>query len=274
VARHVRARPSADPRRQGRELSQTTPEWLPGDAGVLPVTECLDDPVGRPGPERPLFPAPSARCDHGRILLDDNQLRVSVQQPAGLARRIFERAGDRLSMVTPCHRQLLLSAESEQTGERRGVLGVDCLAPPKGAAHERRRPGHQVFDGQYAERTGLVVQCRRARERFPERPKEVHSNRGRFVNQLQQGLAFSRIRVDMVQEKGRRDRLGNRSEPVYDQIDVVQVLPFDRTTMRAELRSDRQPARQRASKAMGQDCSHRSSRSTRIVLVQQGREHA
>jgi hypothetical protein len=124
------------------------------------------------------------------------------------------------------------------------------------------------------ERTGLVVQRRRARESIPERPKEVHSNCGRFVNQLQEGLAFNRIRVDMVQEKGPRDRLGNRPESIYDQVDVVQVPPFDRTTVGAELSSDRQPARQRASKAMGQDCSHSFSRSARVVLVQQGREHA
>jgi hypothetical protein len=106
------------------------------------------------------------------------------------------------------------------------------------------------------ERTGLVVQGRRARESIPERPKQVHSNCGRFVNQLQEGLAFNRIRVDMVQEKGRRNRLRNRPESIYDQVDVVQVPPFDRTTVGAELSSDRKPARQGASKAMGQDCSH------------------
>jgi hypothetical protein len=42
----------------------------------------------------------------------------------------------------------------------------------------------------------------------------------------------------------------------------------------AELSRDRQPARQRASKAMGQHCTQSLSRSARILLVQQGREHA
>ena len=78
----------------------------------------------------------------------------------------------------------------------------------------------------------------------------------------------------MVQKKGRRDRFGNRAESMYDEVDVVQAPSFDRTTVRTELSSDRQPARQSASKAMGQDCSHGFSRSARIVLVQQGREHA
>ena len=63
------------------------------------------------------------------------------------------------------------------------------------------------FDGQYVERTGLVVQRRRAREGIPERPKEVHSNGGGFVNQLQQGLAFNCIGVDMMQKEGPRDRV-------------------------------------------------------------------
>jgi hypothetical protein len=124
------------------------------------------------------------------------------------------------------------------------------------------------------ERTGLVVQRRRARASIPERPKQVHSNCGRFVNQLQEGFPFNRIRVDMVQEKGRRDRLGDRPESIYDQVDVVQVRPFDRTIVGAELSSDRQAAGQSASKAMGQDCSHSFSGSARVVVKQQGREHA
>jgi hypothetical protein len=70
----------------------------------LPVAECLDDLVGRTGPERPLFSAPFARHDGGRILLNDNQLWVSFEQPNGLARRLFERSGDCLAMITPCHR--------------------------------------------------------------------------------------------------------------------------------------------------------------------------
>ena len=97
-------------------------------------------------------------------------------------------------MVTPCHRQRLVSADAKQTGERHRVLGVDVLA--------------------------------------------------------------------------------QRREHIYDQVDVVHVPAFDRTTVGAEVSSDRQPARQGASKAMGQNCSHRFRRSARIVLVQQGREHA
>ena len=38
----------------------------------LPVTECLDDLVGRTGPERPLLSAPFAQRDASRILLNDN----------------------------------------------------------------------------------------------------------------------------------------------------------------------------------------------------------
>jgi hypothetical protein len=80
--------------------------------------------------------------------------------------------------------------------------------------------------------------------------------------------------VDVVQKKGRRDRFGNRAESIYDEVDVVQASSFDRTAVRAELSSDRQPARQRASNAMSQDGFHGLSRSTRIVWVQQGCEHA
>jgi hypothetical protein len=61
---------------------------------------------------------------------------------------------------------------------------------------------------------------------------------------------------------------------MHDQVDVVQVPPFDRTTVGAELSIDRKPARQSASKAMGQDRSNGFRRSARIVFVQQGREHA
>jgi hypothetical protein len=55
----------------------------------------------------------------------------------------------------------------------------------------------------------------------------------------------------MMQKKGRRDRVGNRAESIHDEVDVVQAPPFDWTTVRAELSSDRQSARQSASKAMG-----------------------
>ena len=88
-------------------------------------------------------------------------------------------------MVAPCSRQLLLSTEAKQTSERRNMLAVNFLAPSKGAAHQRSCPGHQVFDRQYVERAGLMAKRRRAREGIPERSKEVHPNRGRFVNQLQ-----------------------------------------------------------------------------------------
>jgi hypothetical protein len=123
------------------------------------------------------------------------------------------------------------------------------------------------------EGTGLAVQRRRTRASIPERPKEVHSNCGPFVNQLQENPAFNRIGMDMVQEKGRGDRLRDRAESIYDQVDVVQVRPFDRTTVRAELSSDRQAARQSAPKAMRQDCFHSFTRSAGVVLVQQSRKH-
>jgi hypothetical protein len=117
-------------------------------------------------------------------------------------------------------------------------------------------------------RAGFVVQRRRARESIPERPKEVHPNCSLFVNQLQQGLAFNRVRVNVMQEKRRRDRLGNCRESMHDEVDVVQVPPFDRATVGSELSGDRQPARQSASKTMSEDCSHSFRRSARIVLVQ------
>lgn len=61
---------------------------------------------------------------------------------------------------------------------------------------------------------------------------------------------------------------------MHDQVDVVQALSLDGTPVGAELSSDRQTARQSASKVMGQDCSNSFGRSARIVLVQQGRKHA
>jgi hypothetical protein len=80
--------------------------------------------------------------------------------------------------------------------------------------------------------------------------------------------------VELVQKKGRRDGFGNRAESLYDEVDVVQAPSFDRTTVRMELSSDRQPARQRASNAMGQDGFHSFSCSKRIVSVQYVGEHA
>jgi hypothetical protein len=61
---------------------------------------------------------------------------------------------------------------------------------------------------------------------------------------------------------------------MHEQIDVVQVPPFDRVTVGAEASIDRQPARQSETKAMGQDRSNGFRRSARIVFVQQGCEHA
>jgi hypothetical protein len=150
------------------------------------------------------------------------------------------------------------------------MSGVNCLAPPKGAAHQSRCSGHQVFAGQYMGRTGLVVQRRRARHGIPGRSKKVHTYCRRFVNQLQKSFTFSRIRVDMMQKKGRRDRFGNRAESTNDEVDIVHVLPFERPTFRAELSSNRQPARQPASNAVGQDGFHSFGRSMRIALVPPG----
>jgi len=116
--------------------------------------------------------------------------------------------------------------------------------------------------------TGFVVQRRRARQGIPERSKEIHPNRRCFVNELQESLAFNRIRVNMMQKKGRRDRLWNRTECSHDEVDVVQVLSFETPTMRAELSSDRQPARQRAPNAVGRYGVQGLGRSMRITLVQ------
>jgi hypothetical protein len=193
---------------------------------------------------------------------------VIFQQANGLARCIVDRAGDRLAMVTPCSGQLLLSTESKQTSERRYMLAANGLAPPKRTAHQCRCPSHQVFDGQYVERTGLVVKRRRPRESIPKRSEEVHPNCSRFVNQLQQGSTVSHIWVNVVQKKGRRNRFGNRAESIHDEVDVVQAPSFERTTVRTELRSGRQPARQSASNTVGEDGFHSCSRSTRIVFVQ------
>ncbi|HWK09546.1 MAG TPA: hypothetical protein VNR64_05825 [Vicinamibacterales bacterium] len=199
---------------------------------------------------------------------------MRVQQPDGLAGRIFERTRYRLAMVVPCRRQLRLPAKSEQTRECACVLGVNRLAPLKSAAHQRRCPCHQVFDRHDEEATGLVVQRRRARQRIYERSKEVDSNGGRFVNELQQRLTFNRIRVDMVEKERRGDRFGNRVESMHDEIDVVQVAPFDKTTVRAEPSSDCQPTGQRAWNAMGQYGVNSCGRSMRIVVVQETFEHA
>ena len=108
------------------------------------------------------------------------------------------------------------------------MLDVNILTQSQSAAHKCRCSGDQVFEGEYVKLFGFVVQRRRARESVRERAKEVHPNCVLLVNQLQQGLAVSGIRVDVMQGKGRRERLRNRLEYMHDQVDVVQVARLGR----------------------------------------------
>jgi hypothetical protein len=105
-------------------------------------------------------------------------------------------------------------------------------------------------------------------KRVPERSEQVYPHSVSFVDQLEQSLTFSSIWVDMIQEKRGRDRCRNRLEPVHDQVDVAEPLPFRRTPVRPQLRRDGQAARKGALQVVrdhrGSDCA----RPARILLAQ------
>jgi hypothetical protein len=85
-------------------------------------------------------------------------------------------------MVVPCDRQLLRPAEPEQAGERRHMLDVNALSPLQATGDQRGGSGYHIFDGEYFELACVVVQRDRARQRAPERVKQVDANRARFVD--------------------------------------------------------------------------------------------
>jgi hypothetical protein len=104
--------------------------------------------------------------------------------------------------------------------------------------------------------------------------KQVDANRARFVDELHQRPAVDGIRVNVVLEKRRGQRSWNRREVLHDEIDIVQDALFDGSPVYAKLYVDCQPARQRTSKTMSEDRRHNLRGSARIIVVQQGREHA
>jgi hypothetical protein len=172
----------------------------------LPVAEYLNDGFRRGRPKGTMFLTLFARRDVGRVLFGDQQLWVGSKETSGLTRGLRERTGHVLAMVDPRRCQLLMAAESEQSGKRRRVLDINASAASETPADKGRGSGHQVFDSD-------------------------------------------------------------------DEIDVVQGPRRDLAAMNAKLPIDRQTACQRTSKAMSQDRLKDLCRSTRITLVQQGREH-
>jgi hypothetical protein len=90
-----------------------------------------------------------------------------------------------LAVVVPCSRQLLRPAEPEQASERRRMLDVDALSPSQATADQCCGSGYQVFDGKHIELACFIVQLDSARQRAPERAKQVDANRARLVDQLQ-----------------------------------------------------------------------------------------
>ena len=94
-----------------------------------------------------------------------------------------------------------------------------------------------------------------------------------FVDQLEEGFTFSSIWVDMIQEKRGRDGCGNRLEPVHDEIDVAEPLPFSRTPVSPQLRRDGQAAREGALQVVRDHRGGDFARPSRVLLVQQCRKH-
>jgi hypothetical protein len=95
----------------------------------------------------------------------------------------------------------------------------------------------------------------------------------RFINELQQRPPRDRVGVDVMQEERLRQRFGNGSEVLHDQIDVVQAPPFDEAAIAAEMGGDRQTTCQPTSKAVRKDRGHDLRGAARILGVQQGSEH-
>ena len=73
--------------------------------------------------------------------------------------------------------------------------------------------------------------------------------------------------MDVMEKERRRHRFRNRGESIHDEVDVVQVAPIEKTAVRAQLSSDRQPSGQSAWNAMGQDGLNSFRRATRIPVV-------
>jgi hypothetical protein len=80
--------------------------------------------------------------------------------------------------------------------------------------------------------------------------------------------------VNVELEKRRGKRPWDRREGLHNEIDIVQDALFDGSPVYPKLRVDCQTARQRTSKAMSEDPRRNLGGSARIIVVQQGREHA
>lgn len=80
--------------------------------------------------------------------------------------------------------------------------------------------------------------------------------------------------MNVVLEKRRGKRFWDRREVPHHEIDIVQDALFDGSPVYSKLCVDCQTARQRTSKAMCEDLRHDLGDSARIIVVQQGREHA
>jgi hypothetical protein len=154
------------------------------------------------------------------------------------------------------------------------MLDVNALSPSQATTDQCGGSGYQVFDGEHIELACFIVQCDSPRQRAPERVKQVDANRTRLVDQLQQRPAVDGIRVNVVLEKRGCKRSWNRREVLHDEIDVVQDSLFDGSPVYSKLCVDCQIARQRTSKAMSEHRRHNLRGSARIIVVQQGREHA
>ena len=177
-------------------------------------------------------------------------------------------------MVVPCSRQLLPAAEPKQPSERGRVLDVDALSPSEATADQCGGSGYQVFDGKHIELPPFIVQLDSARQRAPESVKQIDANRALLVDQLQQCLAVDGSRVYVMWEERRGKRSWNRCEVLHDEVDVVLGSWFDGSPVYSKLSVDGQTARQRTFKAMSEQRRHNLRGSARIIVVQQGREHA
>ena len=78
----------------------------------------------------------------------------------------------------------------------------------------------------------------------------------------------------MVLEKRRGERSWDGREVLHNQIDIVQAALSDGSPVYPKLCVDGETARQRTSKTMSDDPRHDFRGSARIIVVQQGREHA
>ena len=81
---------------------------------------------------------------------------MGSKETRGLTRGLLERTRHILAMVGPRRCQLLMPAESEESGKRRRVLDVNASAASEATADKSGGSGHQVFDSKDLEMTGLV----------------------------------------------------------------------------------------------------------------------